>query len=277
MLASFLVSSRLVSLYAVLVFLAAPASAQLSNFDKVGEQFAKKLNKSKSSVVAVADFTSTSGVVNGQGEYLAQFLTLSIQRHAKEKLRIADHAAFKAALEKRNISPASLSSPQSLQQLASQVRLDIIVTGTIEQRGDTYFVQATALHVPDAAIIDSQSASIHGSNFFDELAKPFPAKTDYPVFKAGVDGVTTPGCIYCPDPPYTDEARKCKIQGTSVFKVLVSMGGRAVQFRPIAVTGYGLDESAVDKIKTWRLKPATDKTGTPVAVTVDIEVSFRLN
>src|SRR5260370_2430811 len=34
------------------------------------------------------------------------------------------------------------------------------------------------------------------------------------VFRAGVNGVGSPMCIYCPQPEYSDEARKAKYQGT---------------------------------------------------------------
>jgi len=37
----------------------------------------------------------------------------------------------------------------------------------------------------------------------------------------------------------------------------------------------GLDEKAIEAVRQWKFKPAT-KDGHPVAVQVNIEVSFRL-
>lgn len=84
-----------------------------------------------------------------------------------------------------------------------------------------------------------------------------------------------PGCIYCPDPTYTDWARSEKISGASVLLVLISPEGRAQQIRPQTLLGYGLDERAYDTIKKWKFRPAT-KDGTPVATIVPIEVTFRI-
>jgi len=40
-------------------------------------------------------------------------------------------------------------------------------------------------------------------------------------------------------------------------------------------TGLGLDEKAVEAVRSWRFDPAT-KDGKPVAVQIDVEVAFRL-
>jgi TonB family protein len=107
------------------------------------------------------------------------------------------------------------------------------------------------------------------------LSEPFPKKTDFPVSKALVSGVKPPGCVRCPQPSYNDYARREKIQGTSLFEVMVSTEGRAVQIHPKRLIGYGLDEEAFDAIKRWQFKPG-ERDGQPIAVIVDIEVTFHL-
>ena len=39
--------------------------------------------------------------------------------------------------------------------------------------------------------------------------------------------------------------------------------------------GLGLDEKALDAVRTWRFEPAR-KDGVPVAVQINVEVNFRL-
>jgi TonB family protein len=83
-------------------------------------------------------------------------------------------------------------------------------------------------------------------------------------------------CSYCPEPPYTEEARKAKLQGHVTIAVLVGIDGRAQRFRIVKGLGLGLDQQTVDSIRAWRFTPALDAHHKPVAVWVTIETSFRL-
>jgi len=95
-------------------------------------------------------------------------------------------------------------------------------------------------------------------------------------FRAGVNGVGIPVCIYCPNPQYSDEARKAKYQGTVTLLVTVTVDGRAINASVVKGPGLGLEEKALEAVKTWRLKPAVGPSGKPVPVIVPIEVTFRL-
>ena len=89
-------------------------------------------------------------------------------------------------------------------------------------------------------------------------------------------GVSEPVAIYRPDPPYSEEARKAKYQGTVVLWIVVdSQGNVGPDVRVVKPLGLGLDEKAMETVRTWKFKPAL-KSGTPVPVRVMVEVSFRL-
>jgi periplasmic protein TonB len=94
------------------------------------------------------------------------------------------------------------------------------------------------------------------------------------VFHVG-GGVSAPKKIYDPDPDYSEEARKAKYQGTCVLYVIVGSDGRPRDIRVSRTLGLGLDEKAIEAVKTWRFEPAT-KDGKPVSVAINIEVSFHL-
>jgi len=83
-------------------------------------------------------------------------------------------------------------------------------------------------------------------------------------------------CTYCPEPPYTDEARKLKLQGNITISVLVGVDGRAQKIRIVKGLGQGLDEQAIASIRAWRFTPALDAHHNPVPVWVTIETAFRL-
>ncbi|HBW19892.1 MAG TPA: energy transducer TonB [Actinobacteria bacterium] len=88
-------------------------------------------------------------------------------------------------------------------------------------------------------------------------------------------GVSAPIPIFKPEPPYSEEARKAKYQGTVVLFIIVDTAGNVSECRVIKPLGLGLDEKAMETVKTWKFKPAL-RNGTPVPVQVTVEVSFRL-
>ena len=94
------------------------------------------------------------------------------------------------------------------------------------------------------------------------------------VFRVG-GGVSAPKAIYSPDPEYSEEARKAKYQGVCVLWLVVGPDGRPRDIRVARTLGLGLDEKAIEAVKTWRFEPAM-KDNRPVAVQINVEVSFRL-
>lgn len=89
------------------------------------------------------------------------------------------------------------------------------------------------------------------------------------------NGVSAPRAIYDPDPEYSEEARKAKFGGIVVLSVTVDPSGRPRDIRVARSLGMGLDEKAVEAVEKWKFTPGI-KDGMPVAVQVNVEVSFRL-
>jgi periplasmic protein TonB len=87
--------------------------------------------------------------------------------------------------------------------------------------------------------------------------------------------VSAPIPIYKPEPPYSEEARKAKYQGTCVLLIVVDAQGRVTDERVIKPLGMGLDDKALETVKTWKFIPAK-RNGAPVPVQVSVEVTFRL-
>ncbi|HET7440488.1 MAG TPA: energy transducer TonB [Terriglobales bacterium] len=104
-----------------------------------------------------------------------------------------------------------------------------------------------------------------------------------PGFDAGIGGgayrvgggVSAPRPIFAPDPEYSEEARKAKFQGVVVLWLVVTPDGRTHDIRVMRTAGLGLDEKAIEAVRTWRFDPAR-KDGHPVSVQISVEVSFRL-
>ncbi len=88
-------------------------------------------------------------------------------------------------------------------------------------------------------------------------------------------GVTAPRPYDTREPPYTTEARLAKVHGTVVLSIVVGADGLVSDVRVTRPLDKGLDEQAVETVKTWKFHPAL-RNGKPVAVRVIVEVSFRL-
>ncbi|HEV8132454.1 MAG TPA: energy transducer TonB [Acidobacteriota bacterium] len=83
-------------------------------------------------------------------------------------------------------------------------------------------------------------------------------------------------CLRCPDPLYSDEARKAKMQGQVTMRVLVGADGHARDIQVTRGIGLGLDENAVRAVRGWQFVPAKDAARRPVATWITIETVFRL-
>lgn len=60
------------------------------------------------------------------------------------------------------------------------------------------------------------------------------------------------------------------------LSVVVMPDGRATNIRVEKGLGMGLDERAVEAVKTWRFKPALGPDHKPAAVALTVELTFRL-
>ncbi|HKO03399.1 MAG TPA: energy transducer TonB, partial [Candidatus Acidoferrales bacterium] len=95
-------------------------------------------------------------------------------------------------------------------------------------------------------------------------------------FHVGRDGIGEPVCIYCPQPPYTEEARKARFQGTVLMQVTILPDGTPTDVRVVRGLGMGLDESAIRQVRQWRFKPVIGPGNKAVTVDLDVEINFRL-
>jgi TonB family protein len=94
------------------------------------------------------------------------------------------------------------------------------------------------------------------------------------VFRVG-GGVSAPKAVYSPDPEYSEEARKAKYQGVCVVQLIVGPDGKPRDVKVVRSLGLGLDEKAIEAVNQWKFDPA-QKDGKPVAVAINVEVTFRL-
>ncbi len=89
------------------------------------------------------------------------------------------------------------------------------------------------------------------------------------------NGVSIPRAIYAPEPEFSEAARRIKYQGEVTLLATIGTDGRTRDLLVVRSLGMGLDEKAIEAVRTWRFEPGR-KNGRPVAVQMNIIVSFHL-
>ena len=258
---------------------AASSDAQVEQLRDLGSRIAKEIRPLNPRLVAVVDFRSADDKVSAQGHYLAWVLSAILQDQEKKKVVVAEHTAFDADLARLKIAPIALIPGDSLRAVSPHICAEVLVTGMLTKLADNqYSLEIVPVRVASGEPLPTIAAKITTTGFFESFWTPVPA--DVPVLTGKASeaaGISMPSCVYCPDPQYSDLARREKIQGSNVFNVLISSDGRAAQIWPVRFLGYGLDEQGFNAIRQWKFRPATrKKDNTPVAAIVPVEVTFRL-
>jgi periplasmic protein TonB len=95
------------------------------------------------------------------------------------------------------------------------------------------------------------------------------------VYQLGDIGVTPPKAKFTPEPDFSEEARKAKYEGTVTLSAVIGPDGRPRNLRVVRSLGMGLDEKALEKVRTWLFEPGK-RSGQPISVAMTLEVDFRL-
>jgi periplasmic protein TonB len=100
------------------------------------------------------------------------------------------------------------------------------------------------------------------------------------------DGVSPPQLLFAPDPEFTSQARRKRLEGTVVVALTVDTAGNpqdvrvarslaqdvSKKYKQIAV---GLDDNAVAAVKQYHFQPGQFK-GKPVPLEIEVKVNFRI-
>lgn len=92
---------------------------------------------------------------------------------------------------------------------------------------------------------------------------------------AQTPGTVAPRVLSSPQPSYSEEALRAKINATVTLAFIVSADGVPESIQVARPAGFGLDERAVQAVSTWRFEPAT-KEGVKVSLPATVVVTFRL-
>ena len=233
--------------------------------------------------ILVQDFKLASGLTSQLGMQIADEVAKQLAAQ-QTGIRIVERSRLRAYLEQERIPDTLLNNDRAFRWLGKQLGATAVLNGTTEARGDTLRVEASLFSCEKEKVAPPEGFSLPSSDFVsaltpvDSFPKNFssPEETSVPlVQRAGVNGITAPICVHCPNPDYTDPARVAKLNGNLLLDVTVSADGNAIDARVVRGLPFGLNQSAIRTLRAWKFRPAT-REGQPIACRVMTEVTFRL-
>ncbi len=160
--------------------------------------------------------------------------------------------------------------------LSTRLLLGGVVAATLGVPLAAGALSIVRLTEPGVAAATNARPAISGVPSGSANTPPTPLQDAPQVYRPG-EGITVPRIVKEVKPKYTPEAMEAKIQGSVRLEAVVLATGEVGDVEVIESLDkvYGLDEAAIQALKQWRFDPGT-KDGKPVAVRVEVEMSFTL-
>jgi protein TonB len=183
-------------------------------------------------------------------------------------------------VEARKGTPPKFSWTQIARPMINPPKSDITFAPTVLGNPDIKFATSATLGDPfgkgNAESLGKGSGNGIGNGNGNGVGPGQGYGTGGGTPNAGTGGYGMPACLYCPRADYSDEAMKVKVQGVVELIAVVTADGRVTDIHVAKGLGLGLDEKAVEAVRSWRLKPALGPDGRPATVRQIIEVTFQL-
>lgn len=224
--------------------------------------------------VAVADFVDA----NGRGSGFTWYLSGKVSDALRKDIAESNGPRFvsRGMLTDSKLTTEEMNSPAALARIGAIWGVAAIVTGTIDVDADHYVVKAIIKRVFDGSSIVIADQNVPRRHFLDLLLPEGTDAESAHLKTIGADGVTTPVCVYCPVPGYSDDALAAKIETAKVtLTITVSTKGEPIKVVLDKNPGFGLGEKAIEDVSEWKFRPAMQN-GNPVTVAVPIEVTYNL-
>lgn len=239
-------------------------------------RLSEALHKAKGKRVIVLDLKGPQGEAHAVGKWLADQLSDALRR-GNQELDVLERSAIESRADAGDAPATDEALDKRTIELARSAGANAVVIGSFAKVENLLGISLN-VRKPDRPgnLLGQVTGTVPISEEIAALsANPIPTFKGE-VARAGVGGVTNPRCIYCPNPEYSAEARAANYQGFVALKMLVNAEGRVANVWIVKSPGLGLDEKAIQVVKQWRFKPAEDASGKPVAVTLPVEITFRM-
>jgi TonB family protein len=252
---------------------AAPALANNKDRKNAARDLAAEIERAQFHKVYVPDFLDSSGARTEKGCFFASTFSTNLAKDSRN-FDVVSRIQAQKQVDELHISSQDLLKLELLSKVAQTLGADAVLVGTA-----TISAHDATLRL---SLRDSSGKEVHSMNYQEEVEpafdSAFPAVEDassHFYYFPGLDGVSPPKCKYCPNPEYTDEARRKRIQGTVQMSVLLDEKGIIKDARVVKSADEGLAKQSLNILRKWRLEPCRDPEGKAVAVRAAIETTFR--
>jgi TonB family protein len=241
----------------------------------------------KNCTILVTDFVLPDGNTSPYGMQLADEFSkeLASQNH---KIQVIDRGLLQNFLAK-DLVPAKSVNAGLVRSIAFALKARFVVLGTTK-RTDENVVQLS-IRLFDVAdkngggysavanlLAPKSSVDLSPSKPFASLPPITSTASGESIYRAGVDGVSSPKCTYWPNPPYSEEARKFQLSGVIFVDAIVNSEGKLENVRIIRGLPDGMNDATLAIMKTWRCNPALkDGKAVPTRVQFEVHFEFRPN
>jgi TonB family protein len=271
-------SLRISLVLAFAIFVPSCATAQEPQINELAARFARELNKKYEKTVVVFDFVGPNTRLNALGEKMAADFREALSK-SPASFVVTNRTQITQALSANDLSPQILHDPDMQRWLARKLGPGIMISGELETKPDGLDVSVHTHRVVDGKAINGFKITLALTAEMKSLLDMPPAEgqekfSNIPEMQPR--GYSSPKCGYCPAAVYTDQAAKKHIQGTVILRAVVGTDGKAHDINVMRPLPNGLTENAIDAVRSWTFKPATDTNGVPVALGTVFEVAFHL-
>ena len=264
--------------------------AQLADLDEPAADIAMQLREAPRDnagkvKVAFFVFQNLDGATSRLGAYLSNAFAAALRSELSEVDFINQEQVTQQG-KAAGLTNKQIADEDVAHYLATKAGAAVLITGTLENLGETVRLHVSATAAPGYKVLQTASATLAVPKEWPRLEAPavsLPAAgrpslgaAVVPSPEFGKRGIYPPECTYCPLPKYSTDAHNAKSPGTVVLRITVTAQGVAQNVGVMIPLENGLTERAILAVKGWRFEPARGPDGKPVVVEVLVEVTFRL-
>jgi TonB family protein len=245
----------------------------VQSFAELAQQLAANLNKCGVKRIVIVDFEDPIKRVDEFGVWLADQLAAA-SRNPWGPIEVVDRKQIAAKWEQLRFEEPYTIEPDRRLHMAKAFGATLIEGSySPAENGIGLQLGAAASAMPNGLIVKLAMTDEMKAHLTKPLESLGPGDG---VFTAGVGGISVPACVYCPNPQFDRGELNGQSAGTVQLMIVIDANGRASDITVKKEFSRELDQDAINAVKHWKFKPATDVDGKPVATRTPVEIVFRV-